>query len=155
MRFASNRVVEWSIMTLVVLVLIGVFGRQIQIVQGQAEGAVIKSTLGALRTAFVLDHLKQQSASQGANVVSGQRNPFLLLESVPSNYGGELASVGLAPGTWAYDPVCICIGYAPVHSQFLENKSADPTLWFRVNSPRPPFQITPTERYIWQGEVLQ
>lgn len=155
MRFSSARLLEWSILAVVVLALIGIFGRQVKIVQGQAELATIKSTLGSIRTAFVLDHLKRQVAGNAGNVASGQRNPFLLLESTPANYIGQDVNGELPVGSWRFDAECGCIAYTPVHSQFLENASADPTLWFRISPPPGPFQVTPTERYVWQGEALQ
>jgi len=155
MRFPSGRVLEWSLLTAVVLVLMGIFGRQVLIVQGQAEVAAIKSTLGSIRTAFVLDHLKQQVEGNARNVASGQRNPFLLLEPTPPNYVDQPAQGEQPLGSWRFDAECVCIVYTPVHSQFLENASADPTLWFRISPPPGPFQVTPTDRYVWQGEVLQ
>ena len=155
MGLSSRRVLEWSILAIVVLVLMGIFGRQVQIVQGQAELATIKSTLGSIRTAFVLDHLKQQIDGNARNVASGQRNPFLLLKSTPANYVGQPAKGELPVGSWMFDAECVCIAYSPVHSQFLENASADPTLWFRISPPPGPFQVIPTERYVWQGELVQ
>jgi hypothetical protein len=155
MGLSSRRVLEWSILAVVVLVMMGIFGRQVQIVQGQAELATIKSTLGSIRTAFVLDHLMQQVEGNAKNVASGQRNPFLLMKAIPSNYVEQAVKGELPSGSWMFDAECVCIAYTPVHSQFLENASADPTLWFRISPPPGPYQIAPTERYVWQGEVLQ
>ena len=155
MKLPTSRLFDWSVLFIVILLLAAFFGREMKKVQGQAEAATIKATLGALRTAFVLDHLMQQVRGRGKSVASGQRNPFLLLEQVPSNYGGEPGAEGHASGSWLFDPVCVCIGYRPVHSQFLENAGASQALWFRVSAPPGPFQVTPMERYVWQGDVVQ
>jgi hypothetical protein len=149
-------VVEWSLLILVILVLAGLFVRQFRYVQGQGELASVKTTLGALRTALLLDYLKQ--------VVDGpaaahplQRNPFLLLAPVPANYAGALASAngqGLRPGTWVFDAFCNCIGYAPLYPYALDRVSDAPALWFRISAPPGPLQIQAMQTTLWQGQSL-
>ena len=68
--------VEWTILALVVLLLVLVFARQMRILQGQAELSAIKTTLGALRTAFVLDHLRKQVVDGATTAPPAQHNPF-------------------------------------------------------------------------------
>lgn len=156
-RIGSQRIAEWSALSVVVLVLIGVFGWQVEIVQGQAEAAAIKSTLGALRTAFVLEHLRQQVQDDGGHVAPVQRNPFLLLARTPPNYAGDRGNMGtgmVQPGFWMFDPLCNCVGYTPVHSQWVENKNESQTVWFRISQPPGALQLTPAGPYMWRGDIL-
>ena len=53
--FWSVRIVEWSLLAAVIVLLVLLFARQVRVIQGQGELAAVKSTLGALRTALVLD----------------------------------------------------------------------------------------------------
>jgi hypothetical protein len=149
--------VEWGILAVLVLVLVGVFGRQVRVVQGQGELAAVQSTLGALRTAFVIEHLQQAVKSQGLGVVVPQRNPFMLLKSLPANYAGEFATMNIdtvAPGRWVFDPDCGCIGYLPLHPEWLESPANMTAVWFRISAPPGPLSITPLHTYVWQGQVV-
>ena len=60
---------EWGLLTLVIVVLIVVLGREIRQVRGQAERAAIQTTLGVLRTALVVAHLE---AAVGTGRAGGQ-----------------------------------------------------------------------------------
>jgi hypothetical protein len=149
-------VVEWSLLLLVILVVAGVFVRQFRYVQGQGELAAVKTTLGALRTALLLDHLKR-AVEDPAALRPVQRNPFLLLEPVPANYAGALASAkgqGLRPGSWVFDAFCNCIGYEPLYPQALDLPSDAPALWFRVSAPPGPLQIQAMQTTLWQGQSV-
>ena len=152
----NRRIVEWSVMVLVVLATAGVLGREFRIVQGQGELAAIKTTLGALRTALVIDHLKN-NAIDNKPVAQTERNPFLLLDHTPGNYAGLLAALKGQPlpqGSWVYDTYCNCIGYEPLFPRALDHTADSPTVWFRISAPPGPLQITPAQKYVWQGEVL-
>ena len=149
--------VEWGILVVVVRVLAGVFGRQVRVVQGQAERASVQSTLGALRTAFVVDHLQQAVNASKSLVAVPQRNPFLLLKALPANYAGEFAVLkmdALAPGSWVFDPDCGCIGYLLLYPQWLESPLDTTAVWFRIGVPPEALQITPSKAYVWQGQLL-
>jgi len=156
----SGRVLEWGIVVVVLLTLMGAFERHVRVVQSQGEFAAVKSTLGALRTALVLDFLQQTVHTARPNVVAQQRNPFLLLKEVPANYAGEFAALHLetvAPGSWVFDPDCSCIGYLPMYSQGLEsptNTPVTPVSWFKVGAAAGPLQITAMDAYVWQGQLL-
>lgn len=154
---ANRRLVEWSLLGLVIAALVVVFGRQVQNVQGQAELASFKGTLGALRTALVVQHL-QQRVGQGSSIVAPlQRNPFLLLERLPINYAGDLGTgrAGEVPaGKWIFDADCACVGYAPLYPHWLDSPSGDGMVWFSVSPPPGPLQLTPRERYLWQGQAM-
>ncbi len=156
MPWLSRRGAEWSILLAVVLVLIGVFGREFRFVQGQGELAAIKTTLGALRTALVIDHLHATTAGHQA-VAQPQRNPFLVLDHAPTNYAGVLGAVkadAIPPGNWVFDAFCNCIGYEPLYSHALEEAGDAPMLWFRVSAPPGPLQISPLQIYKWQGQTV-
>lgn len=152
------RLVEWSVVAVVVLVLVGTFGYQLQVMQGQAERGAILANLGALRTAFILEHLRQAVHATQPEVAKLQHNPFLLLEQLPANYAGEFGIRQIdaaAPGSWVYDPECMCIGYRPQHPQWLESPPGTHALWFRIGSAAGPLSIAPMNEYVWQGQSLE
>jgi hypothetical protein len=153
----GGRMVEWGILALVILVFAGVFGQQLREVQARAELAVIQSTLGALRTALVVEHIKHTVAGNTKSVAVPQRNPFLLLDTVPVNYAGEhavLQSEAVTPGSWVFDPACSCVGYVLLHPQWLESPPNLPALWFSVAGSSAPLSIHATQTYRWQGQVV-
>jgi hypothetical protein len=126
-------------------------------VQAQGELAAVKTTLGALRTALLLDHLK--SAIDGTTQTKPlQSNPFLLMAPVPANYVGVLSesqSKVLKPGTWVYDAYCRCIGYEPLYAYATTLPADSAGLWFRVSAPPGPLQITAMQPYRWQDQPLE
>ncbi len=145
-------------LALVIAVLIVVFGYQARVVQGQGELAGFKSTLGAMRTALVLQHLQQGVANKHSVVASTQRNPFRLMERPPANYAGEAGAAlaqETAPGKWVFDTECICVGYAPLFGQWLDSASGDTMVWFRVSAPPGPLRLLPKEPYFWQGKAME
>jgi hypothetical protein len=157
MPWLTRRSAEWSLLVVLILVLMGVFGQQIRAVQGQAERAAIKTTLGALRTALVIDHLQSAAGQKGKTVASPQRNPFLLLDHLPANYAGVLGNpkADAAPaGNWVFDAYCNCIGYGPMYPYALETGGDDRVLWFRVSAQAGPLTIAPMHTYRWQGDVI-
>lgn len=150
--------VEWSILSLVVLALMWVFARQAQLVRGQAERAAVKLTLGAIRTALVIEHLRTQTApAQPGSAAASVYNPFMLLQNVPVNFAGEfsMSNIYLAPaGTWVFDPQCVCIGYRLLYPEWLEQPINGEAVWFRIAAPSGPLQVTALDRYVWQGDVV-
>jgi hypothetical protein len=154
---SNRRVVEWSLLVVVVLGVVGFLGREFRVVQGMGELAAIKTTLGALRTALVIDHLKTH-AIDGKPAEKTQGNPFLLLDHVPANYAGllgDLKGQPLPQGGWVFDAYCRCIGYEPLYPQSLENGSESSTVWFRISPPPGPLKISPVQDYIWLGELVK
>ncbi|MFZ3219222.1 MAG: hypothetical protein WA174_04265 [Rhodoferax sp.] len=130
------------------------FGHQVRVVQGMGERAAVQSTLGAVRTALVVDRVHASVLPADA---ARQRNPFLLLRSVPVNYAGDVvrANMGsVAPGSWVFDPDCVCIGYRLLYPQWLESSAEPGGVWFRIGSTAGPLQVTPLEQYRWQGVVV-
>lgn len=155
--FWTGRVANWSLMAVLIVVLVGVFVRQSRVVQGQAELAAVRSTLGALRTAFVIDHLKKHLASSRSSVEFVQRNPFELLQSHPVNYAGEMSqlqALGAPGGSWVFDPNCVCVGYVPTNSTWLEGTSDGFMVWYRVSGAPGPLQLNAKERYLWQEQLI-
>ena len=128
----AGRYLERGLVVGVIVLIVVVLDGRMQALQAQAEVAGMRSTLGALRTALVLDHLQRQLRPQKTPV---ERNPFLLLEPVPANYAGVKPAQSLpgdAPGQWVFDPACLCVGYAPVHAQWAGDAGDVGVLWFRV-----------------------
>ena len=150
---------EWSLLAGVVVVLGLVFARQVRVVQGQAELAAVKSVLGGLRTALVLDYAHRHSAGGVPVKLKTQRNPFGLLELRPLNYLGEMTAAQMAaepvpaPG-WVFDPVCVCVGYLPLDAQWFDSPSGDFVAWYQVSGAPGPSQLTAKEAYRWQGQRM-
>ncbi len=153
----SRRVVEWGLMSAVVLVLVLTFLGQARVVQGQAELAAIRTTVGTLRTAFVLRYLHDKAAGTHSSVAMAQRNPFNLLQSHPANYRGEMTgeqAVGTAPGSWWYDPGCACVEYVPMHPQWLDSPDGATSVRYRVTTASGPAQLVAMQAYRWQDKAL-
>jgi hypothetical protein len=152
--------VEWSVVAALILVLAVVFMHRVRVVQRQAELAAVRSTLGALRTAFVFQHLQSQAqhASKDAVVAVMHHNPFELLKQRPGNYWGEVTSstaLALPSGNWVFDSKCECMGYLPQDATEFDTASGDSMAWFHVSAAANGLlQITAREAYVWQGVVL-
>jgi len=155
--FLSLRMIEWSLVAALIVVLALVFMHKVRVLQGQAELSAIKTTLGALRTALVLDHLHLSVAADRANVALLQRNPFELLQRRPPNYLGELsrAQADAAPdGSWVFDPVCVCVGYRPLYAEWFDSPNGEPLAWYQLSGDAGPWQLTAKEAYVWQGQGM-
>ena len=155
--FLSLRMIEWSLVAALIVVLALVFMHKVRMLQAQAELAAVKSTLGALRTALVLDHLQHRVKENGASVAPLQRNPFYLLQRRPPNYLGELsrAQAETAPdGSWVFDPACICIGYRPLYADWFDSPSGELLAWYQLSGDAGPWQLTAKEAYMWQGQGM-
>jgi hypothetical protein len=155
--FFNRRLVEWGLVALLISVLALSFLHQVRAVQRQAEFARIKTTLGALRTAFVMRHLRAQLPGQNTSDALLPRNPFELLDKLPANYWGVVRAMDIAKlpsGGWVFEPVCGCVGYLPSDTAEFDSASGDTVAWFVVNTSVVPYQLTPKEAYAWQGQVL-
>jgi len=155
--FLSLRMIEWSLVTALIAVLALVFMHQVRVLRGQAELSAVKTTLGALRTALVLDHLQKHVMPGNSPVASTQHNPFELLQRYPVNYIGEMtpAEAEAAPaGIWVFDPVCACVGYLPIYPEWLDSPSGGVIAWYQVSGAPGPLQLTAKEAYVWQGQVM-
>jgi len=153
----NRRVIEWGMMAAIVLTLIVVLLREVRFVQGQAELASVRSTLGTLRMAATLDHIRMGATGLGQPVANAQRNPFLSLQQRPSDYLGELTlqqSLG-GPSGWFFEPVCSCVGYIPTDARWLSPILGAPVLLFRVSVGAGPPQLDAMGEYRWQGEVIR
>jgi len=154
----SLRMVEWCIAGVVVLLLLGAFGLQVRRVLSQGELAAFNATMGALRTAFVTDHLLRATGVQPKAVAFVQRNPFELLERHPPNYLGLVRrqdNMALPPGSWVFDDACVCIGYLPMDDQWFDSPSGASMMWFQVSMLPGPLQLTAWEPYVWHGRAVR
>jgi hypothetical protein len=152
-----SRTVEWSLLAGVVIVLVLVFVRQVQVLQGQAELSAIKTTLGALRTALVIEHLRLKAGGASQSAMPMQLNPFELLQRHPVNYRGEMGLVEAAAapaGSWLFDPVCACVGYVPLYAEWFDSPGGAMVAWYQVSGAPGPLQLTAKEAYVWQNEVM-
>ena len=148
---------EWTILCGVILVLLLVFGWYVQVVQAQAERAAVRATLGALRTALVIEHLHRSVAPAPATVVPTQQNPFKLLERLPPNYRGEMALAAAsaqASGNWVFDPACSCVGYFALDTRGIDSPGGDSLLKYRVEGAPGVLRLTPAARYVWRDELI-
>ena len=149
---------DWGLLALVILVLVLVFLRQQRVVQGQAELAAIKTTVGALRVALVFEQLRAQMGNGQSAVAAAQRNPFLFLQQPPINYQGEMIAARAAaapPGSWIYDPECGCVAYLPLDPHWLSSPSGATSVWYRVVTEAGVPRLVAMEAYAWQGQDLK
>ena len=153
----GRRLVEWSLLVMVVLVVVMLFLHQTLVVRSQAELAAVKTTIAALRTAMALHQLEIQVARQTAAVATQQQNPFALLQRKPLNYLGEMdltAAENATPGSWIFNPVCSCVGYLPTDQSWLSGPNGARIIWLRVSAPAEPPQLVALQAYRWQGQTL-
>jgi hypothetical protein len=155
--FRQKRVLEWLLVVLLITVLVGVFVRYIREVQGQGELAAVKTTVGALRTALVIDHLQKQVLAGAGPVVQTLVNPFILLQQQPVNYWGEVTPARISavpPGSWIYVAQCPCIAYKPADDLWFASPSGDTLVWYAITGMPSVLQLIPKERYHWHNEIL-
>jgi hypothetical protein len=165
----NRRIAEWSLLTLLLVVLLSVFGHQVRSVQMLAERAAVQSTVGALRTALVLSHVTAQlnrdtavaeptgPKEATAPTAAPVSNPFLLLQTRPGNFAGSFAmehTDTMPLGAWAFDADCGCVGYRLLYPDGLELPEGAVAVWFRVDSSSAVLQMVPVAQYVWQGQVL-
>ena len=156
--FWSLRMVEWSILAFLVLGSGFWFVRQAYVVKGQSELAAVRTTLGALRTAFVLEHLRQAVRDSPESVAPSQRNPFNLVQGRPANYRGAISPGQLTDvpaGQWFFETVSESVGYRPFHAEWLYSPNGGNVVWYQVSQAPGPLQLKPLDSYRWQGEPLE
>jgi hypothetical protein len=157
-----SRLMEWSLVAAVIvtlgLVLGQVLGHQKGEILANAELAAVQSTLGALRTALVIDHLHRTVRAGNDALAPPHNNPFELLERRPTNYQGETSAAqgsGTLAGHWVFDPACVCVGYLPQYPQWFDSPSGETMAWFRVDGAPGPLQLNARENYTWQNTGLR
>lgn len=161
--FWNSRWVEWGVLVLCISVVMGVLWRYGQQVRAQSERAAVQSTLGALRTALVLDYVRGMlpAAAQGktpATAPASPPNPFSMLLQPAANYAGEVPAAlmqEVAPGSWVFDKRCACIGYKPHDAGVLNAPSGAQAVWFAVEATDGAPQLRPIQAYIWAGLPLE
>ena len=151
-----GRMLEWGILLVFVLVFVGIFGHYVRVIQGQGARAAVLSTLGALRTALVIDHV--QRAATGSSSTRATLNPFLVVRTPPLNYRGEMTVTQLlaAPaGSWVFDPQCVCIGYLPLDPAWHSAADGSAVLWFKVVTGTGVPGLAARAPYVWQGAAVR
>ena len=150
----GSRMVEWGILAVLVVVVLGVLGHYVRTIQGQTERAAVVATLGGLRTALVIDHLHQVTTRTTGVSPSSNANPFLVLQTLPLNYRGEVTltqALEAPPGSWVFDPHCRCVGYLPLDTAWHSVSEGVSILWFRVGEGPGVRGLTSQAHYVWQG----
>lgn len=145
--------VEWIILSFVVLVITGILGYKLQKIHSQTELAAAQYTVGSLRTAMVLEHLRLKVDQDEEPRL---RNPFELLDPIPSNFVGERAMTEahtVPPGHWFFDPFCECIAYRLLYSEWLDEPTGSEIISFRVALNRKEGLLTlhPLYPIVWLG----
>lgn len=153
----SRRVVEWTILSCVLIGLVWGLEHESRVVRGQGERVAVRATLSSLRASLVIDHLTAQLRSPRTPAATSReaRNPFLLLQQVPPNYAGELAMrniYSVPPGSWVFDPECGCVGYRLLYAQWLEPPQEAETMWFRVTQTGDAPGLMAMSEYDWFGQ---
>jgi len=150
-----RRPTEWLLMAVLVVVLLMVFMKYVRQVQGQSELAAIKTTVGALRTALVIDHLQRQMVTAKGQVSPPTSNPFELVKQTPGNYLGVVSkdqAASVPPGSWVFVESCTCVGYLPLDNLWLDSPSSDSMIWFEVTGRPGVLRLVPVEKYRWNNE---
>lgn len=147
-------------MALLVLALMTAFVHYSRFVRGQAELAAVQTTVGALRTALVVEHLRRQVAGMGTSDITlpPAFNPFELLGQKPTRYVGSVqrqTATNVAPGSWVYDPQCPCVGYRPFDDRWFESPVDDALMWFQVTGMPGVLQLVAKEKYRWNNEPVE
>ena len=141
-------------MALVVMTLVWVFGRQMQTVQAQSERLAVRFTLKILREAMLLEQILKRAQP---TTTAATRNPFALLDSLPANFAGEVASSkadSIVPGNWVFDPECACVGYRLLYPQWLEPEQFADVIWFRLSPAPGEVRLIAQARYVWLDQPL-
>lgn len=153
------RMVEWGVLALLVLGFTWVFGQYAQRVHSQAERASVLTTLGALRTALVIQHLRHEvSGTVPADAQAASANPFDAVEQYPASYAGLVRGrdVGaVAPGQWVFDAECVCIGYKPMYLDWLDSGEKLEALWFQRRGSGGASLLVPLDRYVWHAQLVE
>lgn len=155
--FWGRQVAQWGIVLGIVLSVMVVLARKTEEVQALAEMAATKETVAALRTALILTFAHQQVHPHDTRAAL-EPNPFLQLERIPGNYTGLLALEDAAlapPGSWFYDPHCLCVGYRLLHPQSLTQPTDSIFIGWRVVREGNGVQtLRPLAPYRWFGQPL-
>lgn len=159
----QGRGVEWGVLAVCIALVTGVLWQYAQQVRAQAERAAVQSTLGALRTALVLDYVRGMLPAAKArparnSPLSEVPNPFSMLQQPAANYAGEVpASLmqEVAPGRWVFDKRCGCVGYKPQEAGVLDAPAGAQTLWFAVEAAGSAPQLRSIQAYRWAGVPLE
>lgn len=155
--WVNHRLLEWALVTAVLVALIAAFERQVAVLQGQAERLTVQLTLKALRDTLTLEQLRRNTRTSNASKEPKTINPFALLQGT-SNFAGNVTMATVStvpPGSWVFDPECGCIGYRMRYPQGLEPDQEADAIWFRVETVNGVFRLSPQASYRWFEQVLR
>ena len=155
--FWNSRQFEWSLVLAVLLCVGGFAARQYRQLEGLGEYGAIQSTLGNMRTALLLDYLQRLAANRPPAAPGREQNPFVLLSMSVGSYAGVVPmsqQTEVAPGSWMFDERCVCVGYRPLHPQWLEPIPGPAALWFRLTTRGGLVQVTAMQHYRWQSQPI-
>ena len=153
----GGRMVEWCVLAVLVLVFAGFTAQHVLDLKGQTERAAVLSTLGAIRTALVIDHLQRVTSREVTGQSAAPANPFLTLQKPPPNYRGEMAvleALEVPPGSWVFDPQNLSIGYMPQDPHWYDDNTGTRILWFRTDQGPGPRALLPLAPYVWRGVLV-
>ena len=149
----SRRTTEWMVVALVLVGLVWAYDHEVTVVQAETEKVMVWSTLAALRAAAAIDQLTRHV--RPGTPEQQDKNPFRLLQKLPSNYAGEQAMrdiLQVPTGNWVYDPLCVCVGYRLLYPQAVEPQPETGAIWYRVGDVNAEFYLTPHADYRWFGQ---
>ena len=152
----SRRLTEWCLVALVLLGVGFAFEREIRSLQGQSEKVFVLSTVASLRTALMLNRLARQIRPDDRSLV--EINPIRMLQQLPPSFVGEMPMrdvYRVAPGSWMFDPDCLCVGYRLLYPEWLEPAQELGAIWFRIGKNEGVPSLTPLAAYRWLGTHLK
>lgn len=151
------RMLEWSLLSLLVLAVMSALYYYARMVHAQAERAAVLTTLGALRTALIVQQLPVVAHS--ATDSSAQNpNPFDSLTTLPAAYAGTVQGrdvAAVADGQWVFDEGCACIGYKPLYPEWLQTDDGLRVLWFQHRGSGNTSQWVALGQYVWQDQPIR
>ena len=155
--FWTTRPFEWAVVAAVVIAALTAINKQYQDLQSQAEYAAIQSVLGSMRTAMVLGYLKNTASGNVPSVTAAPENPIEFLQQLPTYAGtvrmGDQSQV--SPGNWMFDADCRCVGYRPMHPDWLQPYQDFPALWFKLRSTKGVPELVAMQSYSWRNAPIR
>ena len=152
----SRRLTEWCLVALILLGVGFAFGREIRSLQGQSEKVFVLSTVASLRTALMLNRLARQVRPDDRSLM--ERNPFRMLQQLPPSFVGEMPMGDVhrvAPGSWIFDPDCLCVGYRLLYPEWLEPAQELGAISFHIGKSEGAPSLKPLGDYRWFGTNLK
>ena len=151
-----KRLFKQALLILLLLFIVWAILDKARDVRGAAELSAVQVSLGALRTAIVVDRMGRAAKfDQSSRPVT--INPFLLLARLPINYAGEMAlddavNGALKPGFWFFDKAQLTVGYRLGNRRLFFSTSGGAMLLFRTAEQE---LLIAHETYVWRGVAVK